>query len=230
MTEYPSFQQIHYPKISEVTYDLIKEKIVSKEFAPGARLDLEEIGKHLGVSRTPLKQAVDRLALEGLIQVLPRSGTFVSNPSSQEIAESFEVRIVLEVYAVGLAAERIREEELGNLKRLLDQLQQLNAEQDSGRRYPQYVKVDHLFHHQIIAITGNSRLLQAFEHENVHAQMARIRYPHPEDELDLVQAEHGRILKALVQHDPEAARKAMQAHLDRARRSLMNDIEKEGHE
>jgi DNA-binding GntR family transcriptional regulator len=227
MTEPPSFSHIHYPKISEVTYDLIKEKIASKEFAPGARLNLEEIEKQMGVSRTPLKQALDRLALEGLIQILPRSGTFVSNPSPEEISESFEVRCVFEVYAVGLAAQWIREDELETLKNLLKELQGLSAAEDWSAIYPRYLKTDHLFHHQLIVISRNKRLLQAFERENVHAQMARIRYQHPEGELGLVQAEHERILAALIAHDPEAAKKAMEAHLQRARRSLMKDMEKD---
>ena len=227
MSEPLSFQQIRYPKISEVAYEQIKEKIVSKEFAPGTRLNLEEIGKLLGVSRTPLKQAIDRLSLEGLIQILPRSGTFVSNPSPEEISESFEVRCALEVYAVGLAAHRIREEELEILKDLLEELKQLIAEQDLGEFYPRYVEIDHLFHHQIMIISKNNRLLQAWEHENVHAQMARIRYQHPEDNLGQVQAEHGRILAGLIDHDLETARKAMEAHLQRAQRSLIKDIKKD---
>jgi len=229
MVETLSFPHIHSPKISEVTYDLIKDKIASKEFAPGTRLNLEAIEKQLGVSRTPLKQAMDRLALEGLIQILPRSGTFVSNPSPEEISESFEVRCVLEVYAVGLAAQWIREEELENLKNLLKELRELTEEQDLSAIYPRYLKIDHLFHYQITVISGNNRLLQAFERENVHAQMARIRYRHPEGELDLVQKEHERILAALIAHDPETACKAMEAHLQRARRSLMEDIEKDLH-
>jgi GntR family transcriptional regulator, rspAB operon transcriptional repressor len=227
MIETPSFPQIHYPKISEVSYDLIKEKITSKEFAPGTRLNLDAIEKQLGISRTPLKQALDRLALEGLVEILPRSGTFVSNPSPEEISESFEVRCALEIYAVGLAAQWIRAEELENLKALLKQLQELFAEQDLNDFYPRYVETDHLFHHQIIVIARNKRLLQAFEHENVHAQMARIRYRHPEGELELVQEEHERILAALAARDTGAARLAMEAHLQRARRSLMKDIHKD---
>jgi DNA-binding GntR family transcriptional regulator len=170
---------------------------------------------------------LDRLALEGLIQILPRSGTFVSNPSPEEISESFEVRCVFEVYAVGLAAQWIREEELETLRNLLKELQELSAAEDWNAIYPRYLKTDHLFHHQLIVISRNKRLLQAFERENVHAQMARIRYQHSESELGLVQAEHERIMAALIAHDPEAAKKAMEAHLQRARRSLMKDMEKD---
>ncbi len=227
MSDPLSFQQIHYPKISDVSYDLIKEKIVSKEFAPGMRFNLDGIEKQLGISRTPLKQALDRLAIEGLVEILPRSGTFVSNPSPQEILESFEIRCVLEIFAVGLAAQWISEVELELLNGLLNELKELNAEQDLSEIYPSYLKIDHLFHHQIIVTSRNRRLLQAVERENVHAQMARIRYRHPEGELEQVQVEHERILDALALHDSQAAKKAMEAHLQRSQRSLMHDIEKE---
>ncbi len=199
-----------------ISYDLIKEKITSKEFAPGTRLNLDAIEKQLGISRTPLKQALDRLALEVIIEFLPRSGTFVSNPSPKKSANRLRCAVRLKSTAVGLAAPWIRAEELENLKGLLKQLQELFAEQALNDFYPRYVETDHLFHHQIIVISRNKRLLQAFEHENVHAQMARIRYRHPEGELELVQEEHEQILAALAAHDTGAARLAMEAHLQRA--------------
>ena len=83
---------INSPKISEVIYDILREKIVSHEIPQGERLDLYEIEKRLGVSRTPLKEALNRLEMEGLIQIFPRSGTYVTNANVEYIVKSFDFK------------------------------------------------------------------------------------------------------------------------------------------
>ncbi len=222
--ETPTLPTIYSRNLSDITYDLLKEKIASKELAPGTRLNLEMIEKQLSVSRTPLKQALDRLALEGLVIIQPRSGTYVSNPSSKDISDSFEVRRILEVHGIGLAAQKASDIDLEVLEKLVRALKDLLDAPNRTISYPQYLTKDYSFHHKILSIAGNKHLLQAFERENVHAQMARIRYQHPEDELDNAQNEHDSILAALKSHDAIAAQREMDAHLRRAYRSLMADI------
>lgn len=72
------FPAIHRKKVSEIAHDILKEKILSKELAPGQRLNLDEIEIQLGISQTPLKEALALLEMEGLVKILPRSGTFIS--------------------------------------------------------------------------------------------------------------------------------------------------------
>ena len=80
--------RIQTASLSQAAYDILREKIVSKELTPGQRLDLDLIKQQLGISKTPLKEALKQLELEGLITILPRSGTFVTNPAPAEIADS----------------------------------------------------------------------------------------------------------------------------------------------
>ncbi len=216
---------IHTPRISEAAYQILREKIVSKEFAPGQRLDLNAIEKKLGISRTPLKEALLRLEAEGLIVIVPRSGTFISDPGPEEIAESFDVRAALEIYAVKLTVERATDKEIGELRAIVQELADLAAKKDRDAIYPRYLALDHQFHQQLVALAGNERLCQAHVRENVHAQMARIRYRRSERELDLAEEEHKRIIAALEARDAETAQAEMGIHLMRAKRSILADME-----
>jgi DNA-binding GntR family transcriptional regulator len=221
----PSLPRIQLHKVSEAAYEILREKIVSREFVPGQRLDLDSIEKQLGISRTPIKEALTRLDLEGLVEVVPRSGTFITNPTSNDIAESFEVRRALEVFAVELAVQRARNEDLRNLWALVQELGDLAVAEGRDAIYPRYLALDHQFHQQLVALSGNQRLCQAHGRENLHAQMARIRYRRSERELELAQEEHVRIMAALEGRDIEIAKSEMDSHLRRARRSLLDDME-----
>ncbi len=220
----PSLPRINARKISEAAYEILREKIVSKEFTPGQRLDLDAIEKQLGISRTPLKEALVHLEMEGLVVVVPRSGTYVSDPSPEQIAESFDVRMVLEVYAVELAVQRASDEDIEELRAMIQELGNLAAAKDRDAIYPRYLTLDHQFHRQLVALAGNQRLCQAHDQENVHAQMARIRYRRSERELDVAQEEHERIIAALETRDVEATKAEMDAHLRRAKHSILADM------
>lgn len=168
-----SFPRIDSPKISETVYNILREKIISKELAQGERLDLNEISKLLKVSKTPLKEALSRLEMEGLIYILPRSGTFVSNPSVDDIAESFDVRRILERYAVELIATNASDEDLSKLASIVTEMGKLAEQTPIELAYPRYLELDHEFHRQLVARSGNKRLREPHERENIHAQMAK---------------------------------------------------------
>ncbi len=217
--------RIQAAKISDSAYEILRERVVSKELAPDQRLDLHSIEQQLGISRTPLKEALVRLEIDGLVRIVPRSGTFVTNPDRQDIMESFDVRRVLEVHAVSLAAERASAEELQVLQDIVDELGQLVQAPNRTAIYPRYLKLDRDLHGLIVTLAGNRRLLLSHSRENLHAQMARIRYRRAERELETAQHEHERIMDALMARDAEAAKAAMDAHLQRAARSLLRDMD-----
>jgi DNA-binding GntR family transcriptional regulator len=220
-----SLPRISRHKISDAAYEILREKIVSKEFAAGQRLDLDAIEGQLGISRTPIKEALARLEMEGLVTIVPRSGTYVTDPAPEEIAESFDVRRALEVCAIELAVQQLGDEDLEDLRAIVQELGDLAAAADRDAIYPRYLALDHQLHQKLVAFSGNQRLCQAHERENLHAQMARIRYRRSERELDVAQEEHERIIAALEAKDAEAAKAEMDAHLRRAKRSLLADME-----
>ena len=222
-----SLPRINISKISNAAYEILREKIISREFAAGQRLDLDDIERQLGISRTPIREALARLEMEGLVEILPRSGTFVTNPNQEDISESFDVRCALEIYALEKAVERMTKEDLADLVAMVQELGELSCAEDRDEIYPHYLSLDHQFHHRLVELSGNDRLCQAHERENLHAQMARIRYRRSERELSVAQEEHERIIAALESKDVRLAQLEVSAHLQRAKRSLVEDMHTE---
>lgn len=204
-------------------YDLLKSKIIAQEFAPGQRLDLTQIEAQLGVSRTPLKDALNRLSLEGLVKILPRKGTFVTDPTPTEIAESFDVRRLIEMYAAELIVPRLEPEHLGRLREMVQTLGEMVRSGEWVSIYQDYVALDYDFHHLIVELSGNKQLLRVYEQMNVHVQIARVRYSGTEEELDIAQKEHEEIVRAFEARDVATARRALGDHIERAKWSLLRD-------
>ena len=224
MTNNQIFPRINTPKVSEMVYSILREKIISKEFAEGERLELDEICKRLGVSKTPIKEALSHLESEGLVRILPRSGTFVSNFSENDIEDSFDVRCVLECFAVEIICNHASDAEIETLERMVENLGKLANHPDIKEIYPDYLKLDHEFHRQMVLQTKNKRLQEAHERENLHAQMARIRYRSFERELDKAQNEHEKMILALKERNVDKAVYEINSHLKRAKKSLLNDM------
>jgi len=211
--------------ISQEVYEILKERIFSKQFSPGERLRLTEIEKQMNVSRTPLKDALNRLAVEGLVEIKPSRGTFVSDPSPTEIADCFDVRRVLEIYGVELAAKRMTESQLKQLRDMVQKLRGFTDTEDWSRIYQEYVALDHQMHRLIMEFAGNKQLQQTWEQINMHVQMARVRYRRAEEELDLAQAEHEELLRAFEARDVGTLQGVMSHHIERAKQSLLRDLD-----
>ena len=219
--------RINAQSISNRVYEILREKILNGEFAPGERLDIASIAKQLGVSRTPLKEALNQLEIDGLIEINPRSGTYVADLTPEDVAECCEVRRVLEVYAVELAVQHASDEDIKRLEALVQELKELTAAKDPDVIYARHLRLDHEFHKQIVALARNSRLSRAHAHENIQEQIKRIkhiRYSRSGPDLDIIQQEHERIMAAFKARDAEAAKAAMDAHLRRAAKTLLTDM------
>jgi DNA-binding GntR family transcriptional regulator len=224
MNDHPALPRITTPAIRDSAYEILREKIMQKEFAPGQRLGLEAIERQLGISRTPLREALHRLASERLVEIVPRSGTFVTVLSSEDIAESYEVRRAIELYAIEVAAPQATDQQLAECRTQLRELANLGAAHDVVATYPRYLSADYEFHRRIVALANNQRLSRAYERENVHTQLARVHYRRIMRDLDVTQHEHEDILAALERRDAAAARAAMDAHLVRAKEAILADI------
>jgi DNA-binding GntR family transcriptional regulator len=115
-------------------------------------------------------------------------------------------------------------EEINILKKMVDKLGKLAKNPNLKEIYPEYLNLDHEFHHKIVSLTKNKRLQEAHERENLHAQMARIRYRSFERELNIAQAEHERIVVALQARDAAVLVELISDHLQRAKYSLLKDM------
>jgi DNA-binding GntR family transcriptional regulator len=206
------FQRLEQvPPLSERVYRQLEGLIVSRTIRPGARVVESDVAKQLGVSRGPLREALQLLARDGYVDLKPRQGAFVHTPTRVEISDFFDVRRGLEVTAVRLATARIDQEQAGRLRQLLEAAEDLleHGEDPTVHR----AVVD--FHAEITAIADNALLSQLLSALKRRANW----YSPPFDPTGRREAwdEHRRIVDAIIAGDGATAIDVMEHHIDRAR-------------
>ncbi len=198
---------------SEFVYRSLKEQIISGALAPEKRLIELAIAAEFSVSRTPVREALKRLAVENLVLADPARGMVVHAPDAREIEDVFIVREALDALAARLAAYRITPSELGRLRVVVDSMEEAIA---SGRREQVVVANTH-FHDVIYAAAGNEMLERlGRDLRDFVRRFTTLPFASP-DRVDHVLAEHRAIVAALEAHDPEAAEAASRSHLAAAR-------------
>lgn len=197
------------PLREEVFYTL-REAILKGQLKPGERLMEITLGNQLGVSRTPIREAIKKLEREGLVVIEPRKGARVAEIARQELNDVLELRLGLEELAIKKACERITHEELKQLETAAKEF----ADLVSGDNLMELAEADVHFHDVIYRATHNRRLVQLLN--NLREQMYRFRMEYLKDETarKLLNEEHKEILKAVRERDIERAHKFICQHID----------------
>jgi DNA-binding GntR family transcriptional regulator len=214
--------------ITDTVYQILRERILSNRAAPGERLQLAEIQNQLGISRTPLQQALNRLAVEGLIEIVPRKGTYVTKPTQKDIEEIFELRRILEVFAAQLAIQSMTTAESDALSALVDKMAQLTQSGRGAHMRRTYERLDHQFHQQIIDAAGSKHLTRLWMQVNAHVRIARTRGSLL-SELGRRTAEHAEIASAFAARDGARAHELLEDHIRRAKTALLDSLESTDH-
>ena len=195
--------------LGQRVYQTLRHAILSLAYRPGEILRKPDICDALGVSRSPVADAVARLQVEGLVDVIPQAGTFVARFSMQEIREGAFLREAIEVAAIERVATRITDEQLQRLRRNLTVQTALVADGD----IPGFYALDAEMHEMLLSFTGFAKLAQVSETAWLHVNRARqLILPVP-GRVQATLAEHAAILAALETRDPIAARDAIRSHL-----------------
>ena len=208
--------------MAQRTYQSLRAAILDLTYLPGQSMRKSEICETLGVSRSPVSEAIARLAAEGLVRVVPQAGTFVSLFSMPEIREGAFLREAIESSAAEYLAERITDEQLGRLRRNLKLQETMVAEADHGGFYG----LDREFHALILAATGFRKLQAVAETAWVHVDRARKQVVPVKGRVAETMVEHWAIHDALEARDPVAARATMGHHL-RQLLAYIEPLEKE---
>ncbi|MBM3787792.1 MAG: GntR family transcriptional regulator [Acidobacteria bacterium] len=212
-------------RATDEVYESLREAILTRYFRPGERLQVDELAHKLGVSLTPVRHAVQQLATEGLIEIKPRSGTFVATLSIEDIEATFDVRIALECLAAEKAVARITAAELAKIDDLLKALKVPVKTEDELRRHE---KANTDLHQLLIDAAANHRLTEIYNGLNAHLTIARIHAAERNSSLrfgnrfKVEQAEHAEIVGALKARDAARMQTAIRAHIERAKDSLRN--------
>ena len=195
--------------LAERTYQSLRQAILDVTYRPGAPMPKRVICEELGVSRSPVSEAIARLASDGLVRVVPQAGTFVALFSMAEIREGAFLREAIELAAVEHLASRIDDAGLATLRRILRLQDVMVAESDGAGFYD----LDRQFHAAILSLTGFPKLNRVSETAWIHVDRARQQMLPVEGRIDTALEEHRAIYRALEEHDAEAARAAMRHHL-----------------
>ena len=217
MQELPSLSG----RLVDAVYEALRELILARSMRPGDRLDVDLLAAQMKVSRTPVKDALARLASEGLVEVVPRRGTFVQRLTARDVAETFDIRAALEALAAERIAPSVADQEIRGLRDLLRQLSERTLDPEA------HWILNATFHRHLVELAGSLRLTAMYAELQAHLQIARLHRSsgdwHNREGQEAV--EHEAIVDALERHDPVASRAAVMSHIERAKRSLLSDFE-----
>ncbi|BAF58278.1 MAG: GntR family transcriptional regulator [Pelotomaculum sp.] len=213
----------NYKPLREMVFESLREAIILGRLKPGERLMEIQLAEEMGVSRTPVREAIRKLELEGFVVMVPRKGAYVAGISLKDIADVFEVRAALEGLAAGLAAERITEEEMDELERSLLKIS-TGVEED----FNAIVEGDSSFHDLIYKASRNQRLVSIITHlkEQIHRfRMTSLSQP---GRTKIALDEHKMIVEAICDRNVELAQTLAREHVENAEQSLLNALREEG--
>ena len=191
-------------------YDHLKARILSREYAGGSLLTEGEIADAVGVSRTPVREAMLRLSTEGLLRLYPKRGALVVSVSADEVRDILEARELLETHAVELVLELADDALVKELSERLDDMRRFSA----GRDVPRFIRADRDFHRAMVAAGGNTILTKLYDtlRDRQLLMGAVIVRGTPQRMVSAVD-EHALILAAVQAGDRLALRQAVMAHL-----------------
>lgn len=215
-----------YLPLRDVVFNTLRRAILKGELKPGERLMEIALADKLGVSRTPIREAIRKLELEGLVVMAPRKGAKVASITERDLNDVLEVRKGMEVLAISLACERITKEEMEHLEEIEAHFQTL-IESDN---LTELAEVDVEFHDTIYQATNNKRLVQLLN--NLREQMYRYRIEYLKDSAVRRQLakEHKAICEALRTHDRESALRYVYVHIDNQQKAIIRSLNEEKEE
>lgn len=209
-----------YMPLRDVVFNTLRQEILKGELLPGERLMEIQLANRLGVSRTPIREAIRKLELEGLVTMIPRKGAEVAGITEKSLKDVLEVRKTLEDLAIELACKRMTAEDLEKLEKAQLEFKKAIEENDALL----IAQTDESYHDVIYASTHNDKLQQILA--NLREQMYRYRleYIKDADKRQVLIEEHDRILEELRSHSLDDAKKTMREHIDNQEIAVSKNI------
>lgn len=212
-----------YLPLRDVVFNTLRQAILRGELKPGERLMEIHLADKLGVSRTPIREAIRKLELEGLVIMIPRRGAEVAQITEKSLRDVLEVRRDLDAFSCVLACERITKEELEQLRVACEEFAQAARSGDASL----IAKADVKVHDIIVCATGNDRLKEVIN--NLSEQMYRYRFEYIKDtsNYEKLVEEHRLIYESIVRKDQKAAAEIAKIHIDNQEQSILKLLRNE---
>lgn len=213
--------------LTEQVYTLLRDKIVQRQLAPGERIHIDALAREWDISRTPIRDALTRLASEGFVTVVARRATFVSRVSAKEFIDLLDLRLGLEMWAARKSCENLDDADLQHLTNLHQQMIEAVAEfdKDPYHQYLSFGRLNQDFHGTIVRAGGNEKLFETYRSVDGATQIQRVIYPVPKEILQQSNIEHGRILEALCKKDWPEVQQAITAHIETVKQDVLRGLE-----
>jgi DNA-binding GntR family transcriptional regulator len=221
----------------ERAYSHIRDKLLLGGLQAGARLSEVTLAKEIGISRTPVREAMNQLESEGLIEQIPRFGTFVRKLERRELEELYDLRAVLEGYAAARAALRVTPEQVHELHQLCDHMRDLVREYRAGGRpemspelSQQWVMADVALHMLILNASGSERVAKIASDSRILTHICGHNRQDPKesvlDGMGRTWREHKEIVRALERRQSDRADELIEAHIQRAKESALANFDR----
>ncbi|MBS1880070.1 MAG: GntR family transcriptional regulator [Actinobacteria bacterium] len=224
----PTLTRFEHTDLNAKVYEHVRAALLSGELAPGERLSLASLSDRLGVSRSPVHQALTRLAAEGLVEVRSRRGYFVTPITTRAVKEGYDVRLGLELIAAERAIGAVGEIELGALREAFEEAQETMLP-DRAWDLRAYIYANQRFHSLHLDLAGNEALSAIYAKLPVSLLMERVMADLSFDDLSTeVGNQHRAILTAFAEADLAGAQAAIREHVELGRRMAIEAIEAAG--
>jgi DNA-binding GntR family transcriptional regulator len=205
------------PNLTELTYRSIKEKLLDGTFSEGTRLTEEQLANQLGISKSPVREALNRLEAEGLVCIESRRGAYVREFSMKELNDLYDFREALELHSIATA--EITPVLLSEMAASIERTKKFLAAGDKLK----HIEEDLRFHGMIAAASGNAEFCRVFENIQQKSLLCRVKTYHLSGSTS--PSGHRKIYQALKSHDRRAAKLAMQKHIQLVKDRLLESLQ-----
>ncbi|WP_461810893.1 GntR family transcriptional regulator [Faecalimonas sp.] len=209
-----------YLPLRDVVFNTLRQAILRGELKPGERLMEIQLANKLGVSRTPIREAIRKLELEGLVLMIPRKGAEVAEITEKSLRDVLEVRKALEELAVKLACDRMTKQQMIQLKEAAKEFEQTLKTNDVTK----FAEADVKFHDVIFMATDNQRLIQLLNNFREQMYRFRVEYLKKKNFHAVLVAEHEEIINHIEHHQKEAAAEVVCRHIDNQVEAVIDTI------
>lgn len=214
--------------LTQQVHNILRERIIGGEYSPGNKLDIHRLAEEFGVSRSPVKSAINELVYDGLLEIIPRKGTYVTALDYTEFIEVLDARLMIERWAASEVIENVpveKVEQWGDIVTKMDALLDINP-----FPFNEYSDLDNHFHWTLVQWTGNTKVMDMFSSLNTHVALSRIVHSTSFESTIKRHEDHWNIYQAMKDRNLEACSKAITDHIESLKnesKARWNEIEVE---
>ena len=210
-----------YLPLRDIVFSTLRKAILKGELAPGERLMEKQLAEKMGVSRTPIREAIRKLELEGLVIMIPRKGAEVAKITEQDIKNVLEVRAALESLAVKLACQKMTDEDMQVLLSINDAFTEAARIMDVET----VIKKDVEFHDVIYHSTNNEKLVQMINNLREQIYRFRVEYIRQMSDFKTLVEEHEEIVKTIMEKNGVEAQEIAARHIENQEKAVISRIQ-----